>query len=196
VTERGIALRVETNVLPKIQSLCESLCLEENEILKKARLLISVYHEIVWGALKNVGGGVAGVNIKKHTEAVTYLSVFPSAIDKKELQTNLLAIFQADWYVELFEDALGFVSLYKHNSKVYTRMLTECYFSERECSDKELQCEMDIERSSYFKRKKEAVLLFGVALWGISIPQKLSLPFAVDHQAAFFFFFYGNGVSS
>jgi len=195
VTERGIALRVETNVLPKIQSLCESLCLEENEILKKARLLTGAYHEIVWGALKNTGG-VQGANTKKYTEAVTYLSEFPPAIDKKALQMNLLAIFQADWYEDLFKDALGFVALYKHNSKVYTRMLTECYFSEREWSDKELQGEMDIERSSYFKRKKEAILLFGVALWGITVPQKLNLPYAVDRQAAYLKLIGENGALS
>jgi len=109
---------------------------------------------------------------------------------------NILSFFQAEWYEDLFSGALNIVSQYKHNSKVYTMILTECFFSERERSDIELQLDMRIERSSYYKRKREAVLLFGVALWGITIPQKLNLPYAVDHQAAFLRLIGENGAIS
>ena len=178
-------MRIETNVMPRIKSLCESLRVDENEILIKARLLISLYHEIVWGSLKNGNPGTAGTNEKKYAEAVTYLSVFPSTVEKKELQHNLLNIFQAEWYEELLMGALNYVSLYKHNSVLYTRILNECYFLERTCSDKELYGSLIIERSSYFKRKKEAILLFGVALWGIAIPKRINQSCAVDPHSAF-----------
>ena len=152
-------MRIETNVMPRIKSLCESLSLDENEILKKARLVINVYHEIVWGYLRNENRSLADANDKKYTEAVTYLSVFPSTVDKKEFQMNLLRLFQPEWYEELIMGALSFVSQYKHNSTAYTKILNECYFLERTCDDKELQNSFGIERSSYFKRKREAILL-------------------------------------
>jgi len=165
-------LKVETNVMPKIKNLCVLLRLDDEEVLKKARLLLSFYHDIVWGALKNRGANMPAANEKKYNEAVTYLSAFPSSVDEKELQMDLLNKFQAEWYEDLFKGAFNFVSQYKHNSKVYTRILAECYLSEREWTDLELQLDMIIERSSYFKRKKEAVLLFGVALWGDNHPLK------------------------
>ena len=30
---------------------------------------------------------------------------------------------------------------------------------------------LDMERSSYYDRKKEAILLFGLSLWGTAIPK-------------------------
>jgi len=189
-------MKVETNVMPKIKNLCVLLRLDDEEVLMKARLLLSFYHEIVWGALKNRGANMPAANEKKYNEAVTYLSAFPSTVDEKELQMNILSKFQAEWYEDLFKGAYNFVALYKHNSKVYTRILAECYLSEREWTDLELQLDMKIERSSYFKRKKEAVLLFGVALWGITIPQKLNLPYASDHHTAFLKMIGENGAIS
>ena len=69
-------MKVETNVMPKIKNLCVLLRLDDEEVLMKARLLLSFYHEIVWGALKNRGAKMPAANEKKYNEAVTYLSAF------------------------------------------------------------------------------------------------------------------------
>lgn len=53
---------------------------------------------------------------------------------------------------------------------MYCEILSKCYLSKFKYKEAEMLEIMDMERSTYYDRKKEAVLLFGLSLWGNAIP--------------------------
>jgi len=168
-------LRIETNGLQRIKDLCGSFKLDENEVYEKARLVISVYHEIVWGSIKNEDPRMAGPLEKDYEAALLYLSGFPPTEGKREFLTKLLTLFHSEWFSGLIGNAVNEVSLFPHNGEFYAEILNKLYFSEHNVSDKELQPSMPASRSTYFKRKKEAILFLGVTLWGVILPRTIIL---------------------
>ena len=104
-------MRIEVSPLRRIKELCHSYNLELNEIFEKTQLIISVFHEIVWGSLKNGDTGATGSLEKDYQAAVSYLYSFPSTVDKSELQTMLLNLFQSEWFTGLINQALHGISL-------------------------------------------------------------------------------------
>jgi len=169
-------LRIEASALHRVEDLCTSYKLEKNEIYEKSQLVISVYHEIVWGSIKNGDPRIAGPLDMDYEAALLYLSNFPPTEDKRVFQTKLLNRFHSEWFSGLIRDAVNEISLFPHNGGIYAEILNKRFFSEHNIPDKELQPSIRTSRSTYFKRKKEAILFLGVTLWGVILPRMLSLP--------------------
>ena len=52
------------------------------------------------------------------------------------------------------------------NGDLYSSILSMCYMSRFPYSERELMDAMGLERTSFYRRKKEAIKVFGLALWG------------------------------
>ena len=63
-------------------------------------------------------------------------------------------------------DALG----YHNNGKLYHEILSKSYLTAFRYTESELLEILGIERSTFYDRKKEAIMLLGIALWGYAIP--------------------------
>ncbi|MGE9875590.1 hypothetical protein ACQQ9V_06680 [Hornefia butyriciproducens] len=57
----------------------------------------------------------------------------------------------------------------KDGSKAYAHILSMYYLGKFQYTEAEMMEELNLERSSYYRRKKEAVIVFGLAIWGGSI---------------------------
>ena len=53
---------------------------------------------------------------------------------------------------------------------MYCEIISKSYLSRFKYKEPELLEVLSMERSTYYDRKKEAILLFGLSLWGNSIP--------------------------
>ncbi|MBQ9333914.1 MAG: DUF1492 domain-containing protein [Lachnospiraceae bacterium] len=49
--------------------------------------------------------------------------------------------------------------------ELYHDILRLAYFDEKDMCDQEVMDELAMERSTYYRRKKEAILLCGILLW-------------------------------
>jgi len=172
---RGRNLRIAVSPLRRIKELCHSYNLELNETFEKTQLVISVYQEIVWGSLKNGDPGVSGSLEKGYQAAVSYLYSFPSSVDKSELQTVLLNLFQSEWFKGLINQALNGISAYARNGDEYAEILNKRFFSEHSLRDYEVYLEMRKTKSTYYRLRKEAILFLGVRLWGVILPELLKI---------------------
>lgn len=50
-------------------------------------------------------------------------------------------------------------------------IISKCYLSRWKYTEDEMINLLNMERSRFYDRKKEAVMIFGIALWGTAIPQ-------------------------
>ena len=60
---------------------------------------------------------------------------------------------------------LGSVKDFNPFGKLYHDILKLAYFDEKNMSDQGVSDELNLERSTYYRRKKEAILLCGILLW-------------------------------
>ena len=59
---------------------------------------------------------------------------------------------------------------YPCNGNLYCEILSKCYLTCFKYREPELLEILNMERSTFYDRKREAILLLGVSLWGYAIP--------------------------
>ena len=71
--------------------------------------------------------------------------------------------------VEIVDSAIIKVREFPLNCELYAHILSMYYLGKFPYTEAEMMEELNLERSSYYSRKKEAVIVFGLAIWGGSI---------------------------
>jgi len=168
----GLIMRIEESASHKILNLCKSYGIDKDETYARAQLVISVYHEIVWGTVKKEYAGTGALE-KGYKSAVEYLNGFPAAESKSGFQVKLLNLFQPGWLSELIMEAVGGISSYARNGNEYADILIKRFFSEQSVLDKELYPLLRMTKSTYFRMRKEAIAFLGVRLWGVVLPERI-----------------------
>ncbi|MGL4790508.1 MAG: hypothetical protein ACRCW1_03780 [Anaerotignaceae bacterium] len=167
--------RKETRALKSIKAMYASQKLDSDMILHKTKLLLAVYRDVVWHTIKNsellcedIEGIYYGHELSK---ALAYLTDFAPEEERHCFEERISTLFETKWMIDLIDKAMYKIYEYYNNGKLYHEILSKTYLVSFKYTESELLEILNIERSTYYDRKKEAVLLFGVALWGYAIPQ-------------------------
>ena len=75
--------------------------------------------------------------------------------------------------VELVDSAMIQVKEFPGMGEEYFEILSKFFLSKVRYSENDLLDVLKMERSRYYDRKKEAILIFGLALWGDNMWSKL-----------------------
>lgn len=97
------------------------------------------------------------------SEAAKRLGVSKTALAIRSSQLGLVG--RNDLY-----DPYALVDEYYNNGRLYYEILSKSYLTAFRYTESELLEILNLERSTFYDRKKEAVMLLGIALWGYAIP--------------------------
>ena len=164
--------RRNTKAIKSINRMYEQFNLKSDEIIHKTKLLLSIYRDVVWATLNEseyISDEVYyfGDDL---TNALVYLEEFASDTDKAEFEARISALFENKWMIDLIDKAMTKVYSYYNNGKLYHEILSKCYLTSFKYTEAELLELLNLERSTYYDRKKKAIMLLGVSLWGYAIP--------------------------
>ena len=167
-------MRRETSIMTNIKRMYTGLNLEHNTVMHRAKLLLSIYRDVVWMHGQRVNDCVVEAHDLYGTReigaALTFLSDFAPMEQRKDFEARVTKLFETQWLVELIDTAMLRVYNYPRNGKQYSEILSKSYMTFPEWTESELLEALNLERSAFYLRKKEAVMLFGIALWGYAIP--------------------------
>ena len=164
--------RKDTLAAKSIRKMYEQLNLNQSDIFSKTKLLLSVYRDVVWITLSES----ACVNEElvyygeELNSALVYLELFAPDTEKQEFEIRISALFENKWMVDLIDTAMAKIYDYHNNGKLYHEILSKSYLTAFRYTESELMEILGIERSTFYDRKKEAIMLLGIALWGYAIP--------------------------
>jgi len=155
-----------------MRHMCNCLHVEQDSILHKAKMLLCVYHDVIWVSLRKADTlrEEAALYGNELNVALAYLSDFAPYEKKREFEERVSGLFETKWMIGLIDTAMKRVKEYHTNGASYYEILAKCYLSSKPLSESEILEQLNIERSIFYERKKEAVLLFGIAMWGFAIP--------------------------
>ena len=135
---------------------------------KRTAMLLEIYRNINW----SVNSGFDEINdITYETcfgdkEALTYLLNFAPDRELDSISTRACDILQTRLLIEVINKAAEKIKGYPALGKTYFSILEMKYFSERDYSEREILTELYIERSTFYRKKKEAIYLLGYILFG------------------------------
>lgn len=164
--------RKDTKVVKSISRMYEQMNLDSSEILHKTKLLLSVYRDVVWATLHGVDEVHEDIYYfgSELTDALVYLEEFAPDTEKAEFEAKISSLFENKWMIDLIDKAMTRVYDYHNNGRLYHEILSKCYLTAFRYTESEILELLNLERSTFYDRKKEAILLLGISLWGYAIP--------------------------
>ncbi len=163
-----------TKTMKSISLMYDGMSLDEEQVYHKAKLLLDIYRDVVWKTVQEVNfvrevcESYCSQNLNV---ALTYLEDFAPTEQKETFINRISCIFETSWIIELIDTALLKIYEYHTNGKLYHEILSKCYVNSVAMNEQELLECLSMERTSFYMRKKEAIKLFGIALWGYALPK-------------------------
>lgn len=165
--------RKNTIAWKTIHSLCAMDRIDEKHLYEKAKMVLGVYRKVCWSTLCDAE------DMKEEAyyfcssdldEALIYLEEFAPDQEKERFENRVKKLFETRWMIELVDSAMLKVYEFPENGKLYYEIISKCFLDKFRYTENEMLELMQLERSRYYDRKKEAIMVFGLSLWTISIP--------------------------
>lgn len=157
-----------------IQMLCVMQHLDEQNLYERSKLLLSIYRNVCWTAcdraamLREEAEYCYGRELE---EGLLYLNDFAPTVEREKFEETVKSLFQTKWLVELVDSAMVKMRDFPYSPQLYFDIVFKCYLSRFRYTEPELLETLRMERSTYYDRKKEAIKIFGLSLWGSALPQ-------------------------
>lgn len=164
----------KTKMMKNISRMYEGMQLDEEQVFRKAKLLLVIYRDVVWTSIKEVNY-VKEVCTAYYSNdlslALTYLNDFAPTERREDFMEKVSGIFETKWMIDLIDTAMLKIYDYHHNGMLYHEILSKCYITAYPMTEGEMLETLCMERSNFYIKKKEAIKLFGIALWGYALPR-------------------------
>lgn len=168
--------RKNTQALNSIQRICQIQKLDMADVYARARLLLSIYRDVCWSATiraEELENNLIGYCSGQLSDALVYLETFAPREKKLAFEERVQGLFETKWMVELVDNAMIKVKEFPYNGEMYFEILSRCYLDKFRYTENDLMEILCMERSSYYDRKKEAIYVFGISLWGDALPKMM-----------------------
>ena len=167
-------MRRDTRAMQNIKRMCTGLNICPADVLHKSTPVMRIYRDVIWMTaqraenMKDEAAGFMGES--RLDTALTYLMEFAPTEQKQDFESKVTSLFETKWMVDLIDTAFARVLDYPNCGRLYYEILSMNYKTTIRYTESQMLELLNLERSTYYERKREAVMLFGVALWGFAIP--------------------------
>lgn len=112
---------------------------------------------------------------RKHEMAddtgLIYLQSFAPDMDLQEFEERVCCVMENRMLVDVIDRALLRLKRYPDRGELYYEILTKQFIHRFNSTEKELLDELNMERSVFYDRKREAIFLLSLCLFGYAVPE-------------------------
>lgn len=182
---RGDVMRKVSNVMKQCSLMFKGLSIDRDVVLHKTKVLLKIYRPVVWSVSKRALETHARAEMycsKTMEEALEYLANYAPEVEQERFSERVSSIFETRWLIELIDHAMNKVYDYPDNGQMYHEILIKQYLTVDKHYESEMLELLNLERSTYYDKKREAIELFAICLWGYTIPSMRGV-FGTTNQA-------------
>ncbi len=168
--------RRNTQAINSIQRICHIQRLAMDDVYARAKLLLSIYRDVCWSTAvraEDLEDNLICYCSGELSDALVYLETFAPAEKKVQFEERVQSLFETRWMIELVDSAMLKVREFPHNGNLYFDIISRCYLDKFKYTESDLLELLSMERSTYYDRKKEAIYVFGISLWGDALPKMM-----------------------
>ena len=171
-------MRKESRVMKQCALMYKGLNIDRDMVLHKTKLLMKIYRPVVWSASNRVLEVCESAEIycsKQMEEALEYLANYAPDTEQEKFSEKVRSLFETQWLISLVDSTMNKIYEYPDNGKIYHEILSKQYLTVYKYTEQEMLEVLNMERSTYYDKKKEAIDLFAICLWGYTIPSMRGL---------------------
>lgn len=168
--------RRNTQALNSIQRICQIQKLSMDDVYARARLLLSIYRDVCWSTAvraEDLEDNLICYCSGDLSDALVYLETFAPVEKKVQFEERVQSLFETRWMIELVDSAMIKVREFPYNGNLYFEILSRCFLDKFKYTESDLLELLSMERRTYYDRKKEAIYVFGISLWGDALPKMM-----------------------
>ena len=181
-----------TGANQRIKNICNSKSIDEKDLYAKAKMLLEIYRDICWdtsdyaAAMKEEAAYEYDFCSSDLNAALIYLENFAPTEKKARFAERVQKLFEVKWMIEIVDHAVMKVREFPCMGKLYASMLSAYYLTNFPLTEVEMMDEFCLERSTLYRRKKEAIKVFGLAIWGGPIEEFRALMIPDEEEQMMF----------
>lgn len=167
-------MRKESATIRKCHSRLSSLGLDSTVAFHKSKLILKIYRDVVCvlseraQELQEYAWELGDQDL---STGLCYLENFAPDIDLQDFEEKVCCVIQSQMLVDVINRALLRLKRYPDRGELYYEILSKQFIYRFNSTEKELLDELNMERSVFYDRKKEAIYLFSICLFGYVIPE-------------------------
>ena len=149
--------------------MCGAHNMDCTKLLTQTKLLLNCYRRVCWDAIgrcEPFGDEQGCYRDGNLTGALDYLVQFNPDADSDTFEDTIRSLFETRWMIDLVDNAMMRVKEFPDQGDTYFEIITKCYLTRFKYSEREILEIVNLERSRYYDRIKEAMMVFGISLWG------------------------------
>lgn len=166
--------RSQSTALTNIRAMCAAHKLDSTKLLTQTKYLLNCYRRVCWdttGRCEPFDDDQGCYRDGYLLEALDYLIRFDPAEGSEVFESTIRTLFETRWMIDLVDNAMIRVKEFPDHGDIYFEIISKCYLTRFKYSEREILDILNLERSRYYDRKKEAMMVFGISLWGKEIPK-------------------------
>ena len=148
--------------------------LDMDVLYKKSRMLLSIYRQACWSASGRADVLAEDICYYFGSDldgALLYLEEFAPDREREAFEQRVKTLFETRWMTELVETAMLKVREFPEYGELYFEILSKSYLVKWKYTESEMLSVLNMERSRFYDRKKEGIMIFGISMWGVLIPK-------------------------
>ena len=157
-----------------IHAMCDFDKINEKLLYERSKLVLSKYRKLCWQSRLDANDSINDICLCASSDldgALIYLETFAPDKEKELFESRIKNLFDLRWMMDIVENAMVKTKEFPTYGDTYFEILSKCYLTKFKYTENELLDILNIERSRFYDRKKEAIMIFGIALWGTAIPR-------------------------
>ena len=140
---------------------------------KKTDLLLRLYRRVAWSVSDKLEdlNEITYESCLGDRSTLSYLLNFAPEKELDAFRHRAVNAMKSRVLIDLIEKAVVKIRDYPDNGSIYYSIIDLKYMSYFKYDENEILEQLDIERSTYYRKKKEATLLLGYILFGVIMPE-------------------------
>lgn len=167
-------MRKESITVRKCKKRMASLGLDIQSAYHRVKLLLKIYRDVVWALSEHteeLQEYAWELGVHDLQSGLCYLENFAPDVDLQAFEEKVCCVVQTRMLVDIIDRALLRLRHYPDRGELYYEILTKQFIHRFNSTEKEMLTELNMERSVFYDRKREALFLFSVCLFGYVIPE-------------------------
>lgn len=158
----------------RIKQICQRRKVEEIDMYERGKLLLEIYRDVCWDTADCACDMKEEILDRAYCSedidsALIYLETFVPEDGKAKFSERVQTLFEVRTMIGIMDALNAKVREFPITGELYASIIATYYLSRFPLSEKEMLDEFSLDRSTYYRRKKEAVIVFGLSLWGSHI---------------------------
>ena len=157
-----------------IEAACWKQSMNPKQLFERAKVLLELYRRLCWktrARAEDFSETITDFSSSDLQGALVYLETFVPDKQKESFQSRVESLFETKQLIDLVDTAMMRVKDFPDYGDEFFKIISVKYLDRFKYTESEVLEFLNMERSTYYDKKKDAILVFAYCFWCGAIPK-------------------------